>query len=153
MGATLAPGYTPHAGDAFPLLAAGAIMGSLALGAMPDLPAGLMWDLDVIGNRMILNVVPGLAGDYNGNGLVDMADYVAWRHSLDQTGVDLAADGDSNGVVDSADYEFWRSRYGNSLSGRAANAAAVPEPAPVTVLFAALALVSYRARTRNQGYA
>jgi hypothetical protein len=143
--AALAPGFTPNAGDTFPLLAAGAITGSLALGAMPDLPAGLMWDLDVIANRMILNVVPGLAGDYNGNGRVDSADYVVWRKSLDQTGDDLAADGDSNGKVDAADYDFWRSRLGNALADSGASVAvAVPEPSTSVLLFAALALVLRR---------
>jgi hypothetical protein len=42
-------------------------------------------------------------GDYNGNGIVDAADYTVWRDSLGQTGTGLAADGDGNGVVDQAD--------------------------------------------------
>lgn len=142
--ATLASGYTPQVGDTFPLIAAGAITGSLSLGAMPVLPNGLMWDLDVVANRMLLSVVPGLAGDYNGNGKVDTADYLLWRLSVDQTGVDLPADGDSNGKVEAADYDFWRSRFGNSLTGGAAIAMAVPEPASITMLFAALALVLRR---------
>jgi T5SS/PEP-CTERM-associated repeat protein len=144
VGAALAPGYTPQAGDAFPLLAAGSIIGSPALGAMPALPSGLKWDLDVVANRLILNVVPGLAGDYNGNGFVDTADYIVWRHTVGQTGVDLPGDGDSNGKVDAADYDFWRSRFGNSITSGSATAAAVPEPASIVVFFAVLTFVARR---------
>jgi T5SS/PEP-CTERM-associated repeat protein len=140
--AILANGYTPKSGDTFPLVAAGAITGSLSLGAMPSLPNGLMWDLDVEANRLILSVVPGLAGDYNRNNTVDAADYIVWLRSLGQTGADLAADGDSNGKVDAADYDFWQSRLGNTLGNASANASVVPEPATLVVFFVAMALVS-----------
>jgi T5SS/PEP-CTERM-associated repeat protein len=143
---SLASGYMPAAGDSFQLVAASSISGSLGLGYMPALPTGLKWDLDTEPNRVLLNVVPGLAGDYNGNGTVDSADYVVWRKTFDQTGENLAADGNSNGRVDAADYEFWRSRLGNPPGSGAAIATAVPEPATITLLFAGLALVGYRGR-------
>jgi hypothetical protein len=113
---------------------------------MPTLPAGLKWDLDAEANRVLLNVVPGLAGDYNGNGTVDSADYVVWRKTLDQTGPNLAADGNSNGRVDAADFDFWRSRVGNPLGSGAAMAAAIPEPTSITLVFTCLALVACRGR-------
>ena len=50
--ATLAAGFTPQAGDTFPLVAASSISGALALGDMPALPAGLKWDLDAEPNRV-----------------------------------------------------------------------------------------------------
>jgi subtilisin family serine protease/formylglycine-generating enzyme required for sulfatase activity len=52
-------------------------------------------------------------GDYNGNGVVDAADYVVWRDTLDSPG-QLAADGDRNGVTDQADYILWKSNFGNT---------------------------------------
>jgi beta-glucanase (GH16 family) len=73
----------------------------------------------------------GLAGDYNGDGKVDTADYVAWRQSLGQSGIGLAADGSGNGTVDQSDYNTWRSNFGNTSAGAGAAAsliAAVPEP-------------------------
>jgi len=88
-----------------------------------------------------LSVVPGLAGDYNSNGVVDSADYVAWRKTVAQTGNNLSADGDSNGTVDAADHDFWRSRLGNSSAGGALVAAAVPEPGAALAFFAVLGLV------------
>ena len=42
---------------------------------------------------MVLRVAALLDGDYNVDGVVDAADYVVWRDSLDETGRGLAADG------------------------------------------------------------
>ena len=75
---------------------------------------------------------PGLAGDYNGNGAVDAADYVMWRNTLG-TYVTLAND-ISPGSVTQADYDFWRARFGSTAgsgSGSSVDAlhgATAPEP-------------------------
>ena len=67
----------------------------------------------------------GVPGDYNGNGVVDMADYVLWRN-----GGPLQNEVNSIGTVDASDYTAWRSRFGNtSGSGSGLNASQVPEPA------------------------
>jgi hypothetical protein len=69
----------------------------------------------------------GVAGDYNGNGVVDAADYVYWRDTLEQTvAAGTGADGSGNGTIGPEDYTFWRERFGNT-SGSGAGAA-VPEP-------------------------
>ena len=74
-----------------------------------------------------------LAGDYNGDGVVDARDYVVWRNANGTSGVGLPADGNHNGVVDVADYGIWRSNFGQSLSQGTALASgrgvdSVPEP-------------------------
>jgi hypothetical protein len=54
---------------------------------------------------LVLNVTVQ-PGDYNGDGIVDAADYTIWRDSEGQT-VErrgLGADGDLSGVIDTADY-------------------------------------------------
>ena len=65
------------------------------------------------------------------------ADYVLCGLTLNQTGANLPADGNSNGRVDAADFDFWRSRLGNPSGSGLATAAAVPEPASITLVFAA----------------
>jgi hypothetical protein len=90
---------------------------------------------------------PGSGGDYNGNGIVDAADYTVWRATLGST-TDLRADGDntgtSAGVIDQADFEFWRSHYGNHAGSGAGATAAVPEPATVMLLVLPLAVAAVR---------
>lgn len=149
---TLADGFTPQLGDAFPLLAASGISGSLSLGDVPELSSGLKWSLETEPNRVVLSVVPGLAGDYNGDGVVDGADYVLWRKTFGQQGAGLAADGNSNGIVDAGDYDFWHARVGNTFASggeSATNEAPVPEPASAISLFIGIVLVSYRRRKLN----
>jgi hypothetical protein len=131
------------------LLAAGSLTGSLGLGDMPSLPSGLKWDLDTETNRVLLSVVPGLAGDYNGNGAVDAADFVVWRNSVDETGMDLAADGNADGRVDNADLTFWQARFGNSIAGGAGTSVAVPEPGAGLAVLSGFALVLVRRRKLN----
>jgi hypothetical protein len=89
-----------------------------------------------------------IAGDYDGNGTVDAADYTVWRDSFGQSGDDLAADGDASGWIDAADYEVWKQAYAGQGSGSAENSLAVPEPSGVALIFVALAFVS-RLRTRS----
>ena len=57
-------------------------------------------------------------GDYNGNGIVDAADYSVWRDTLGST-TDLRADGNGDGVVNSEDYSFWKSHFGEMLQQEA----------------------------------
>jgi hypothetical protein len=76
--------------------------------------------------------MPGLDGDFNGDGKVDAADYVVWRKS----------DGSQDG------YNEWRMNFGRT-SGSAAGqvAAAVPEPgAPLLAAVAMLFLSSIKRR-------
>jgi hypothetical protein len=68
-----------------------------------------------------------LPGDYNGNGVVDAADYTVWRDTVGSV-IDYRADGDGNGVVDARDYVFWKSHFGNSLAPAAGAAATTSAP-------------------------
>src|SRR4029079_17701726 len=54
-----------------------------------------------------------LPGDYNGDGVVDPADYIVWRSNLGDP-VALLADGDGSSVVDAADYVTWRKNLGRT---------------------------------------
>jgi cytochrome c peroxidase len=82
-----------------------------------------------------------LPGDYDGNGVVEQADYNVWRANFGDTS-SLAADGNGNLVVDAADYVIWRNNLGltwQSLgSGAAWNSQAVPEPTAMVLAMAAV---------------
>ncbi|MEO1497048.1 MAG: polysaccharide lyase 6 family protein [Planctomycetota bacterium] len=83
-------------------------------------------------------------GDYNGDGLVDVGDYTAWRDAFGQSGAGLAADGDGNGVVDGGDYAVWR----NAFLGASSQSAAIPEPSGLAILLVTLAAAARRRTAR-----
>jgi hypothetical protein len=95
---------------------------------------------------------PSTTGDYNGNGVVDAADYVLWRKTLNQPAFPAGsgADGNANGTIDSGDYDFWRARFGNSVPGGASGAVngAVPEPASAALLLLGALFVAAFGRRR-----
>ncbi len=91
-------------------------------------------------------------GDYNGNGVVDAADYTFWRDQVGQTPVaGTGADGNANGSVETGDYDFWRARFGNAVPG-SASSTTVPEPAAwATVVISLGLLMTYgQRRVRDQ---
>lgn len=54
-----------------------------------------------------------LAGDYNCDGRVDVADYTVWRGNLGSTeGTPCSGDGDGDGDVDNDDYLVWKGNFG-----------------------------------------
>lgn len=81
------------------------------------------------GSITVMPLPTALAGDYNGNGTVDAADYVVWRN------------GDSPDDTQ-AGYDLWRSRFGLTSAGGAGAANAVPEPASMGLLLVCLGFVS-----------
>jgi hypothetical protein len=109
-----------------------------------------------IGGRVRSGVVqyvnaPPLPGDYDRNGIVQLADYTLWRSTFG-SGAILDADGNGNHAVDAADYVIWRKHYtaGGSGSGMPANLTAVPEPATAVMFGMAAAIGTFVcARRRN----
>jgi hypothetical protein len=83
---------------------------------------------------------PPNPGDYNGNGVVDAADYTVWRDNVGESGP-LANEDASPGVIDAADYNVWKNHFGQfSLGAAAGQVTAVPEP--TSLRLAVLMLIS-----------
>lgn len=82
-----------------------------------------------------------LAGDFDGNGVVDLADYALWRANYGSKTL-AAADGNSDGVVDAADYTIWRNNLGATTPGSniAAAETTAPEPTSLALLLVATSL-------------
>jgi hypothetical protein len=85
-------------------------------------------------------VAPFLAGDFNHNGTVDMADYVLWRSTLGST-TNLAADGNGNHLIDDGDYAVWRNNFGHKQAAQSLSA--VPEPGLCVLLLFSLAILLF----------
>ena len=95
-------------------------------------------DVKYIDNVVMTNDLVGppssVAGDYNGNGVVDAADYVLWRKEPTNPANGYVSD-PSNG------YNTWRANFGSHLgsgSGLESDADSVPEPAGFLLLMAAM---------------
>ncbi len=97
----------------------------LSLTASPAVDQGFILDMITVN----LLEEPGLEGDHNGDGVVDAADYVAWRK-------DPAAFGG-----DPAGYDAFQENFGESGGG---GAGAVPEPASFALVLLALLGVAPR---------
>ncbi len=83
------------------------------------------------------SVVLNIAGDFNGDGVVDAADYAFWRNNLGGSEALLNGAGDGSGVIDVADLDIWRDNVGMTAPSPLSASTAVPEPASLGLLLAA----------------
>ncbi len=84
---------------------------------------------------MNVTTLPGLPGDYNGDGKVDAADYVAWRKGASPS---------PNSI---GDYNTWRTNFGTGAGSGSSGLVGgnVPEPNAVALMmFGLLSLVALR---------
>jgi prepilin-type N-terminal cleavage/methylation domain-containing protein len=87
-----------------------------------------------------------LPGDYDANGTVDAADYVAWKAAFGQSvTAGAGADGNRDGTVNAADYVVWREQ----LMPTPLQATAVPERTTGALACAALAMSGISRRGRH----
>ncbi|MEM6854757.1 MAG: hypothetical protein AAF593_10160, partial [Planctomycetota bacterium] len=129
----LVSGFTPTLGDSFEIVLANGVFGTFGETAGLNLGGGLELDVDYGPDRITLEVIQALlAGDYNGNGTVDAADYTVWADNFGSTTL-LDADGNGNGVVDAADYTIWADNFGAS-NASAQGFVLIPEPASLALL-------------------
>ena len=95
-------------------------------------------------------LAPGVGGDYNNNGVVDVGDYVIWRKRLNQA-VTIAND-ITPGTVVAQDYIEWRNRFGKTTFDFGAGAGAnIPEPAATYLALTPVGIVLvYRCGKRRK---
>jgi hypothetical protein len=140
--------FVPQLGNAFALVSAtGGLSGTFANADLPTLGAGKMWRLTY--SATVATLAVAFAGDYNGNGLVDAADYTVWRDLQGKT-LDPRADGNTDGVINLADYNIWKANFGLAAGAGSFGGQAVPEPVMgVCLLPIALAWLSRRRNRLN----
>ena len=92
-----------------------------------------------------------LAGDYNGDLVVDAADYAIWRHLVGQSVTPYSsADGDGDGTIDNADFDVWRAHFGQTATAAGSGSSlgatvAVPEPSAAVLAIVGFGFVCQRA--------
>jgi hypothetical protein len=126
---SLVDGFTPSLGQTFEILTAtDGISGTFE---SQILPAGFQWSV-AYGSVAGL----GLAGDFNGDGSVDAADYIVWR---------------KRGGTQ-PEYNDWKTNFGrNNGAGASLTTGAVPEPCGVVLsLIGCAAAAVWRARKANR---
>ncbi len=130
-------GNNPAGGSSFTILTA--TEGIIDLGATINLPSGFSSSI-VDGVSLVLTL--GLSGDFNGDGIVNIADYTVWRDNLGATEDDTILSGNGNGgIVDSTDYALWKTNFGNGTAAAIGlGQANVPEPS--TLILTALMGIS-----------
>ena len=115
--------------------------GPVSLGSKYDL-AGADGVVDMADVEYWLRDLRGvsfdLLGDFNGDGVVGIADYTVWRDSLVASSESiLSGNGDSFGLVDHTDYALWKENFGRVLAADHATGVAIPEPNSWTIVLIA----------------
>ena len=78
-------------------------------------------------------------GDYNGDGVANVADYTSWRNNLgDVDETDIHNNGDG-GDVGPTDFDFWKANYVGGPGSGGTLAIGVPEPTSALLLIVAVA--------------
>jgi hypothetical protein len=132
----------------------GVIDASDELGFLPGsiLLSSLQGSSSTSGSQLVVLISPTATvaaptADYNNNGTVDAGDYTVWRNTLGQVGSGLAADGNDNNLIDAGDYALWKSQFGMLVDAGGGEYAAVPEPAGLLPMIAALVALALVRRT------
>jgi hypothetical protein len=85
-------------------------------------------------------------GDFNGDGIVDGADYLVWQNHAGATGTTSTGDANGDGFVNAADLAVWTGQFGTDGGGAVQS---VPEPSIVCFIgLPAFVLLEGNARRR-----
>jgi hypothetical protein len=131
----LAGGFTPVSGNQFQIISATSTTGMFnpAGITLPPL-SGLAWNVTTNNSGVLLTVGAPLQGDFNGNGVVDAADYVVWRN----TGGTPAA------------YNLWRANFGKTMGSGSVMSQPVPEASTLALVGMLLSMTLAGRTTRRR---
>jgi len=119
---------------------------TLVAGAIVDEQSGsVSLQFDALAGMTIgVLVTPPLAGDFNEDGSVDVADLIAWRSGPIAAVPISHVHGDANGdgLVDGADFLIWQRQLGMSRPVPSSAPNSVPEPATALLAMAAIAALT-----------
>lgn len=97
---------------------------------------------------LIIDTPMVLVGDYNGDDVVNLADYTVWRDNLGGTSLPNN-ETESIGVVDSADYDAWKTNFGAVAAAASVSVGQQPIPEPSAVPLAmASVFAGYVSKTK-----
>lgn len=92
-----------------------------------------------------------ITGDYNEDGIVDIADYTVWRDNYG-TRFSLPNEDPSSspGIVSRSDYQVWKENFGAGAGGTGSQLAQVPEPMGWLIALTCAGFCSLAGRVRPQ---
>ena len=105
-----------------------------------QLPAGQRWDFSQFPIDGSIRIAAGYTADFNVDGRVDAADYVAWRKGLRAT-------------YTNNDFNTWRKQFGQAAAaGNEFENTTVPEPSSLSLVACLLAMCvrRYRKKARSE---
>ncbi len=89
----------------------------------------------------------GTDGDYNNDGVVNLADYTVWRDNLGSN--TILPNDPTPGSVTAGDYSVWKSNFGQGAAALSASFA-VPEPSTLAVLLGGIVAACVRLSTKER---
>jgi hypothetical protein len=129
LAATLIGEDSLQPNDSFTLLTAtGGIVGAFNQWVLPTLPDDQFWFIEYGANEIRATVEEIIPGDFNLDGIVDAADYVAWA----KTGGAMP------------EYGIWQTNFGSSIAGESSQTSAgAPEPTSASLLTWAMTVAAW----------
>jgi len=85
------------------------------------------------GTFSVAEIGAGTPGDYNGDGVVDAADFTLWRDNLGGDS-SVLSNNEIPGTVTAAHYVQWKSNFGATAPSASLDRQAVPEPTALALL-------------------